>query len=511
MPRSEPEPSSPNPEHSPTASELTSQIHLRLLEDLRASELRYRTLVEHVPAVVFRLDASQRIEFASLALMDVLGRNPADATGHAFREYLHKDERKVLEFPRNINDIEDSFLFAHADGRPISVRVTAHRDEHAGWTGVLTDQTRIHALEGQLRQAQKMEAIGSLAGGVAHDFNNILMGILGLADSLVQGLPEGDPRRGDAADVMKLAERGSAITHKLLQISRKKEATPECVDLCQLSLGMRDVLRRLLPENIELLVQTPPHLVPVRADRTGLEQVLLNLVVNARDAMPWGGRVVVEVDTAPDGPVPVASVCVTDSGTGMPPEVIERIFEPFFSTKGKGGTGLGLSVVYGIVQQAGGTISVESVECQGTTFRILLPLVAMDPAPSTPLPAASTQGAPRIILLVDDDTTLLRIMRAGLERGGHTVLESTCVRGALDQIDEHTEIDLIITDLGLGDASGNELVAALRTRHLSTPVLIVTGEGDDGAPLQAPVHAVLAKPLRIPELVAAVAATPRKP
>jgi signal transduction histidine kinase len=494
---------------SARAAELASQARLRLLEELEASVRRYRNLVEQVPALVFHAGDDELIDFTNNVVMDILARKPEDVIGHRLSEFLHPTERKPLSFSPATADIEGVWAFAHADGHAVSLRVKAHRDEALGWTGVLTDQSRVQVLEGQLRQSQKMEALGSLAGGVAHDFNNILMGILGLADSLVQSLSEGDPRRADAMDVMKLAERGSAITHKLLQISRKREATPELVNLCQLSLTMRDVLRRLMPENIELHVQTPPHAVLVLADRTGLEQVLLNLVVNARDAMPFGGRVLVDVDRAEDSLVPTASLTVRDYGTGMPHAVVEHIFEPFFTTKGKSGTGLGLSVVYGIVQQAGGTISVESEEFRGTTFRILLPLVSA-PAPEDPKPqSAALAKRTRHILLVEDDETLLRIMTHGLQRAGHTVTMATDAQSAFEKFGAKPSIDLIISDLNLGESSGMDLLTQLRAQNCKTPVLIVTGDGDDGTLVVPPVHAVLSKPLRIPELVEAVAAAPR--
>jgi signal transduction histidine kinase len=284
-----------------------------------------------------------------------------------------------------------------ADGSDLPLELTVARlgsDNRAVLTGFVRDITERRALEEQLRQSQKLEAIGRLAGGVAHDFNNILMSIMGAADLLLMQLATDDPARGEVSEIKQSVVRGAGLTHQLLAFSRRQAVRPRIFALGDVVRGMDTMLRRLIGPEIELEIICDPEPVMVRADSGQTEQVVLNLVVNARDAMPEGGRVTVRVEEVDeDGDVATtmawsagryARLSVSDTGTGIDEQTRAKLFEPFFTTKEQGkGTGLGLSIVYGIVKQSGGDIAVVSEPGKGATFRVYLPIVAAPvPAPT---------------------------------------------------------------------------------------------------------------------------------
>ena len=355
-----------------------------------------------------------------------------------------------------------------------------------------TDVTERRQLEEQLRQAGKMEAVGQLAGGVAHDFNNILTAILGYADLLAADLPAADQRREDVEEIRKAAQRAAALTRQLLAFSRKQVLEPRALDVNLLVDNMDKMLRPVLGENVELLAIPAPNLRAVRADPNQVEQVILNLAINARDAMPKGGKLTIEtanVDLdaeyaarhATVVPGPHVMLAVSDTGTGMDAATQARIFEPFFTTKDAGrGTGLGLATVYGIVKQSGGSIWVYSEVGQGTTFKIYFP--ALDaPAerlgrPSTPVPGFI---GTETILLVEDDDQLLHVAHRALEARGYTVLTAGRGDAALEIARRRSEaIHLLLSDVTIPDMDGRALAATLLKQRPGLRVLYMSGYAD---------------------------------
>jgi len=360
-----------------------------------------------------------------------------------------------------------------------------------------TDITERRQLEDQLRQAGKMEAVGQLAGGVAHDFNNILTAILGYADLLAADLPAADRRLEDVDEIRKAARRATALTRQLLAFSRKQVLEPRVLGLNELVDNMDKMLRPILGENVEFRAAPAADLHAVRADPNQIEQVILNLAINARDAMPKGGKLTIEtanVELDADYAARHATVvpghyvmlAVGDTGTGMDEATQKRIFEPFFTTKEAGrGTGLGLSTVYGIVKQSGGTIWVYSELGKGTTFKIYLPAVD---APAEGLgraaaPAKDLSGT-ETVLLVEDDEQLLHLAQRALAARGYTVLAADRGAAALDIARRHQgSIHALLTDVSIPDMDGRALAVALRAGRPEMRVLYMSGYAD-----QAIVH-----------------------
>ena len=348
---------------------------------------------------------------------------------------------------------------------------------------------RHQKLEAQLQQAQKMEAIGRLAGGLAHDFNNVLTAIRGYSELATMDLPPQHPSRGNLEEVFKAADRAAALTRQLLAFSRRQVLKPEVLDLNAVVSEIDKMLRRLIGEDIELVTVLAPNLGRVRADRALVGQVLLNLAVNARDAMPEGGTLAIETanvqlsgparQTRPAfHPGPHVVLSVSDTGTGMPPEVQERIFEPFFTTKEPDkGTGLGLSMVYGIVSQSGGDIEVASEPGQGTTFRIFLPRV--DESAQASAERSATHRVPsgvETVLLVEDEPTVRSFARVVLERCGYRVLEAGSGPEALALAARHpTTIDLLLTDVVMPEMNGRALAERLAGLRPALRVLYMSG------------------------------------
>jgi two-component system cell cycle sensor histidine kinase/response regulator CckA len=375
-------------------------------------------------------------------------------------------------------------------------------------------QQRQDALEEQLRLSQKLEAVGLLAGGIAHDFNNLLVGILGYSELVLGELDLDDPRRSHIEEVTKAGRRAAALIRQLLAFSRKQRLTPTVVNLNLVVADIEKMLRRVIREDIDLITALDPKLGKVKADVGQMEQVIMNLAVNARDAMPEGGKLVIGTKNADlDGayvrryPPMVAGsyvmLSVTDTGVGMDPETRSRIFEPFFSTKEKDkGTGLGLATVYGIVKQSGGYIWVSSEPGQGTTFRIYLPRIdgnADEPTESD-TPSRSTSGS-ETILLVEDEDFVRQLARKCLERNGYTVFEAAGGAEALRICQEHPgPIQLMLTDLVMPQMSGRELAERVLLLRPATRVLYMSGHSDDQPPLSEPGTAFLEKPFTTLEL-----------
>ena len=351
-------------------------------------------------------------------------------------------------------------------------------------------------LQQQLLQAQKMETIGQLAGGIAHDFNNLLQAITGFADILLQDMDPANPHRADVLEINKAADRATELTRQLLAFSRKQMLEPMAVDLNDLVAGTEKMLRRLIGEDIQLTLELEPGLDLIQADPGQLEQVLVNLTVNARDAMGVGGRltirtngiVLLKEDTLLDPEMRsgrFVMLSVTDSGHGMPPDVAARIFEPFFTTKGPGrGTGLGLSVVYGIVQQHGGMIRVYSEPGQGTTFRIYLPVseegLATPGTPVTPNSERLPRGRGERILLVEDENGVRDFAISALRKFGYQPYAAENAARAEELFAlENGRFDLVFTDVVLPDQNGLDLVAILQERRPDIRILFTSGYMDE--------------------------------
>ena len=483
----------------------------RAEEELRESEERFRTSFEHsgVGMALQQLDGGYfRVNHAFCAL---LGYTERELLATNFQRVTHPDEcetdfahdRAMLVGERSWYQREKRYL--HKGGSVIwaLVSVSLVRDSRGRPLYFIVQAQDISArkqseesrtqLEAQLRQSQKMEAVGRLAGGVAHDFNNLLTVIRGRAELLLRRLAVDDPNRRHAALVEQSAERAAALTQQLLAFSRKQVLQPKVLDLNALLAGIEQMLRRLIGEDVDVVVKPAPALSAVEADPSQLEQVLMNLVVNARDAMPQGGRLTLETANIEldetyvhwhPGARPGAYVmlAVSDSGIGMDAETQARLFEPFFTTKGPGkGTGLGLATVYGIVKQSGGSIWVYSELGWGTTFKIYLPRArggAQD-AEAIRVAAAPIRSS-ETVLLVEDEEAVRHFAREVLQLHGYTVLEARHPGEALRLGSEHRgPIHLMITDVVMPQMSGREVANRLAPRRPEMRVLYMSGYTDE--------------------------------
>ncbi len=344
------------------------------------------------------------------------------------------------------------------------------------------DLTERAKLEEQLRHSQKMEAVGQLAGGVAHDFNNLLTVIQSFADGLAEQISEGDPRRADVEEIRKAALRATTLTGQLLAFSRKQVLQPRPISLTAVARALEPMVRRLIGEHIAVRFELAEGLPLVHADPGQIEQVIVNLAVNARDAMARGGTLTVRTYLAEDGS---PRLTVRDTGHGMDEATRQRIFEPFFTTKERGrGTGLGLATVYGIVQQSGGSIEVESAPGQGTSFELRLPLATTAAAPVCErVPDSRVRPGMGRILLVEDEDAVRSATRRMLERAGYTVSEARDAREALALAGAHA-FDMLVTDVVMPGQSGPELHARLLSRQggrKAIPVLFLSGYTNDSA------------------------------
>ncbi|HEX4633868.1 MAG TPA: response regulator [Gemmatimonadales bacterium] len=469
--------------------------------EAREREAYFQSLIEHAMDIIAVLDPEGAIRYASPSVSRVLGVAPEEIVGRSILDLVHPEDAentlrvfaeglatktggRLLEFRLRCRD--GSYRALEAIGRYL-------QDDPIVRGVVINarDVTERRSLELQLLQAQKMEAVGRLAGGVAHDFNNVLTGILGYAGLLLEGLPTLSPLRPDIEEIKKAADRAAGLTRQLLAFSRRQTLEMRVLDLTTLVADMDKLLRRILGEDIDVVTTLAPGLGPVRADASQLEQVLVNLAVNSRDAMPEGGKLTietrdVELDNsyvrghAPVEPGRYVMLAVTDTGTGMSAETVSHVFEPFFTTKEAGkGTGLGLATVYGIVKQCGGYVWCYSEPGQGTTFKVYLPRVdaPVDPAPTrTARPAQGWET----ILLVEDEAPLRKLARRVLERYGYTVLEAGTADEAAGLAGAHPgPIHLLLTDVVLPGVSGRRLADDLLLRRSETRALFMSGYTED--------------------------------
>ena len=490
---------------------------------LAESEERYRALVELLPELLV-VHREGRILFANAAAARILGCASAEAlTGLALDEMAMPESRErirqrvaALAAGQPVSLIEHRLLKLDGSGR-VDVESVSIPIEFDGGRAALTvarDITVSKRLAEELRHAQRLESVGQLAGGVAHDFNNLLSVILSYGELMVEKLPEDSPLMEFARETVAAAERAAALTRQLLTFSRRQVVEARPVRLDEIARGTEKLLLRLIGPPVQLRFSCADTGV-VLADPGQLEQVIVNLAVNARDAMPDGGELQVETGTAHveaaeprwPGLTPgaYATLFVRDSGQGMSREVLQRIFEPFFTTKAPGkGTGLGLATVYGIIKQAGGFIFAESEPGAGSLFAAFLPRLA-DPVTQAATQAEAPFGPVRgtRVLLVEDDAAVRAAIRHLLESIGCEVVEAAHGRAALQQLDAGAQVDLVLSDLSMPEMDGRKLARALRDRGSSLPVLLTSGFAGPHASPDGP--RVLQKPLQISILAAAIA------
>jgi two-component system, cell cycle sensor histidine kinase and response regulator CckA len=402
-------------------------------------------------------------------------------------------------------------------GLTTKVPVRDARGQIAGLVGISRDITARKRLEAQFRHAQKMEGIGRLAGGVAHDFNNLLTAITGYAELARDTLAPDDPLDGDLQAILDAANRATALTRQLLVFARKQVLEPQVLQLNELVLNLDKLLRRLIGEDIEFVTLPAPELWSVKADANQIEQILVNLAINARDAMPRGGKLTIEIANVLLDAAYVRQhmgarrgsyvmLAVSDTGVGMPPEVQARVFEPFFTTKEAGkGTGLGLATCYGIVKQHGGSIWVYSEVGHGTTFKVYLPRTTEVADDRRTDASPAVLGGSETVLLVEDEGTVRQLATRVLRQLGYTVLEASDGVEALRVAGEHSGmIDLLLTDVVMPQLGGAVLATRLRETYLRLKVLFMSGYTDQAIvdhSLLEPGVAFLQKPFA-PELLA---------
>ncbi len=477
---------------------LVDLTELKRIEDARAtSERRFRSLVKNAAFGVYRTTLDGRFVEVNPALVSMLGYSSEREllSVPVLALYADARDRRILveRFIKaeHVNGVE--VQWKRKDGTPLVVRLNGRwvGDDGLpeGFEMIAEDVSAQRTLEDQLHQSQKMDAIGRLAGGVAHDFNNVLTVILGYAGLLLEQLGADDPRRSEATEIHKAAERASALTRQLLAFSRKQVLQPRPIDLNSVAANIEPMLRRLIGEDVQLTIEAGGGLARVKADPGQIEQVIMNLAVNARDAMPGGGKLTiatanVDLDAAgarKNGTSPGRHVvlAVSDTGCGMTAQVKAHLFEPFFTTKEYGkGTGLGLATVYGIVRQSGGQIGVQSEVNHGTTFTIYFPAVVSEGHEVRPGQAA-TGAAPKgsgTVLLAEDEDAVGALACEILTRHGYSVLYARNGEHALRLAGEHAgRIDLLLTDIVMPAMSGRELVKHVTKARPDTKVLYMSG------------------------------------
>jgi PAS domain S-box-containing protein len=388
-----------------------------------------------------------------------------------------------------------TFVNRRKDGTPFEEEATISPVRDAtgrtvNFLAVKRDVTRERQLAEQTLRSQRLEAIGRLAGGVAHDFNNLLGVISGYGEIVLRRLPEADPLRGKVAEILKAAERAAALTHQLLAFSRRQVRRPRVLDLNAVVADMERMLRRVIGEDVALRTLLAPDLWRVRADPAQLEQVMMNLAVNARDAMPGGGSLTLQTRNADLAEAQVregtvfapgryAVLVVADTGSGIDAETRAHLFEPFYTTK-PGGTGLGLSTVYGIVKQSGGYVWVSSQAGHGTTFELYLPRADGDPDPAAAPPVAGASGGAETLLLIEDEEPLRAMLAELLESHGYLVLQAADGERALAVAEAHPgPIHLLITDVVLPGMNGRATAQELARRRPGLKALFMSGYTDD--------------------------------
>ncbi len=505
--------------------DITEQVAMETA--LKESEERYRDLVERAGVAILTDDREGRITFHNRRALELYGLMEDEISGMSILDFVHPEDRERVwanhqshlfgtgstgsyEFRGLTRDGQVLHLTVDVtpllvDGRPVGTR------------SYIRDVTREKRLHEQLLQAQKLETVGRLAGGIAHDFNNVLAAIRSYAELLqLRFPPEVEPDNA-ITGILRATEQGSRLTRQLLAFARRQPGALEEMDLDELITGMENTLHRIVGEDVELIIRPGAGHAPVLADPGQMEQVLMNLVVNARDAMPDGGRLEIETDilelveetsVRPD-PEQWVVLRVTDTGTGMSDKIQEHIFEPFFTTKTpEKGTGLGLSTCYGIISDVGGRIEVDSEPGRGTTVSVLLPRIVGDPnTAAEPPEEAPLPSGTEIILLVEDNHQLRESLAEVLRVLGYQVLEAEDGHRALELVESpDTTMDLLITDVVMPGIPGTTLANQLRQRFPGLPVILMSGHlhgherPDDGDPDVI----LLPKPTSVKDLAATI-------
>lgn len=474
-----------------------SRMRRRLLE----REEFFQLISENVIDMIAVVDPSGKRVYNSPSYQRILGYAPNELEATSSFEQVHPDDRQIVvdaaaDARRTGVGRRIEYRMRHKDGSWVSLESTASpvvnaKGEVENLVIVNRDISERRRLEEQLRQSQKMDAIGRLSGGVAHDFNNLLGVIIGYAEILQERIPETDAMRAPVDQIIKAGNRASSLTKQLLAFSRQQVMEPKILVLNAVVSDTEKMLRRLIGEDIELLTSLDPALGKIRADQGQIEQVIMNLAVNARDAMPEGGRLVIETTNFeiddqfarryayPVLPGSYVLLTVSDNGIGMDTATQQRIFEPFFTTKEKGkGTGLGLSLVYGVVKQSGGYIDVASTRGKGTTFNIYLPRVdqnAVETKTIGPDHPEELRGT-ETILLAEDEDTLRALTRHLLELYGYRVLEACDGNHALRLSKQTTdEIHVLLTDVVMPGVSGRVLADQLKQERPEVKVVFMSG------------------------------------
>jgi len=490
-------------------SKTNRELHSEIAERKRAEE-SLRQLLAHARCGLWHADVKDvgaafewKLQFLASENIrrwlgvDLSGLNPPAWTRQIKPEHLERMDRTSAAALRNgESGYHQQFCVTAMDGTPhwLSeyVQITPKEKGHWGLVGVVIDITEEHGLAEQLRQSQKFEAIGLLAGGIAHDFNNLLTVICGRSELLVERLPAGDSRHRDAELILRTGQRAAALTQQLLAFGRRQVLEPKTLRLNDVVSQIHEMLVRLIGEDIELVTLASPHAGLVRADPSQMEQVILNLAVNSRDAMPRGGKLTIEtanvdLDAAYAKrhvgvkPGPYVMLAVSDTGSGMDAETQSHMFEPFFTTKEKGrGTGLGLPTVYGIVKQSGGNIWVYSELGRGTSFKIYLPRVDPIATAKAEGPLSRTARGTETILVVEDDVNVRQLVVECLTTAGYTVLEAPDAHAAV-HLHAHygSAIALLLTDVVLPKISGPELARSLQRAAPGLRVLFMSGYTDN--------------------------------
>jgi len=472
------------------------------LEALRESEERFRTMADSAAVMVWVADPDGVCTYINRLWCEVTGQTVSEALGFGWLNVVHPDDR---------DRVEETFLQANAEQTPFRVEYQLRSTDgsyrwcidsaaprlrpdgtYLGYIGSVIDITERKNLEEQLRQSQKMEAVGQLAGGIAHDFNNLLTIITGYSELLLVMPESNDAVRSSVQAISDAADRAAGLTRQLLAFSRQTILQPKVLDLNQIVHETTSMLKRLIGEDIIFSTVLEPGLQRVRVDPGQLNQVLMNLAVNARDAMPRGGHLTIEttnVVLSPEyaelhldcQPGPHVMLAMTDTGHGMSPEVIERIFEPFYTTKAVGkGTGLGLATVFGIVKQSGGCIHVYSEPGHGTTFKIYFPAVIEPVADNIVTPAEVVKRGNETILLVEDEAGVRQLALMTLQGHGYRVLLASDGKDALRVVHAHSgPIDLLLTDVVMPRLNGPDLAQLLHARSPQLKVLFMSGYTDD--------------------------------
>ena len=506
--------------------------------DPEAGEDRFRTVVQTAHDLIWALDAEGRWTFVNEAVRRIHGYAPEELLGRPFVEVLSPervapDTAVFAEVLQGRTVLQHETVHLRKDGRPVTllVNATAVRDRGGkvvGTTGTATDVTSVVELRERVRHTDRVQALGVLAGGVAHDFNNLLTGVIGNAGFAREDRANPARLEKDLDAIEAIAQRGRTLTRQLLAFARKQVLKPEVLDLARVAREQHDFLRRLLGEDVTLRTETPPHPLWVQADRTQIEQVLLNLCVNARDALKGGrGRIAVamgpmnvspaEAEGLGIAPGTWVRLDVEDDGVGMDEATQRRIFEPFFTTKvGGKGTGLGLSTVHGIVHQHGGTVTVDSSPGRGTLMRVLLqPCPAPVGLPEEPAPGpVPVLGAGARVLVAEDDALVREVVQRVLEDAGFVVEARGDPSEALEALrDGAHPPELLVADVRMPGISGPQLAARLRTVCPDLPVLFISGYAGRELPprwLDQSSTSFLRKPFTPQELLAAVGALRRR-